>query len=363
MKKIEKAKQRLNEFKNKDLDVLNPKIKQHLEQSINEILIELDEVEKINEVKSEIQKQIINPISKIIKQNKLLQWLSLFLGLTSASLAVFSVYNTHYQQPKILNEINQNTIKEIKNLKNDYTKDIFQAQNGKYGIRRNGEIIVQPEYETIIHYKPNDCYIIQKQGLYGILSKSGNHIIAPNYLEVSFFYTNTIKIKNKFGLVALFSNEGHELIPFKYQDLRGLHSRYLFYKLKDKWGILDKQNFQEIQSPVFDDVIKLGSDAQNYLVIQNGKVSIYKYPNTIIKETEYTGYAGLVSYVKDRENKMVRVISLQSNSQQGLIDINGNNLIPPKYDRIIQIENNNFILVSNNREIKYTLEIPATNNK
>lgn len=257
----------------------------------------------------------------------------------------------------------------------------------KYGvINRNGEIILEPEYDKIeipnsdkdvfITYKNEDIEVLNKNSeklfnnlevfaieatvdynedeieldttrlkykennKYGLIDFEGNKTTEPLYDEIislpGKYGEYRVKNDNKYGVI---SNKGVELVDIKYDFISGdgysnngdyKNGGYIVGKNSDNgtlYGYIDK-NEKEILKMEYENVYRVLDmpTEETYLVVtQNGRSSIYKDKKI---KTDYLYRE--VSYLEDSNMFIVK-----KNKSYGLLNSNLDVVIDTKYDELI----------------------------
>lgn len=360
MVEIDEAKSKLKAFRNADLNVLNPEMQKTITEFIDSTISDLDEIDKINHVKTEIQSQIIKPISEIIVQNKRLQIFSILLSISSVALACFTIWNTHYKQPEIIKEASNEAYEKIKALSIKPIKHELFKSNGKIGLKgTDNKIIIEAKYDDIEFIRVDQYqnhYKVRKDNLFGIINSNGKEILEPIYLNCSRFSNKQYKAKNKYGFVAIFDFEGQKVIPFKFKDIVGHHEKYVFCKVEDKWGVLDKSNLQMMVEPRFDEVLHNSSSWKVYFGVENELLKVYKFPNELVSKESYSKYIYSAMPLLTSKGERKYVFGVSKGKYQGLIDEDGNVLVDVKYDEVKYLEENKYLLNRGGVKTEFSIE-------
>ena|GEM_PF-109247 len=128
-----------------------------------------------------------------------------------------------------------------------YKYDEYKAaksfyKNGKFGISRANEIIVEPIYDYAYDFE-NNYIIAGYKGKEELLDINGKQIISPRYDEIAEILPlygrggllgTFFKVMNN-GKIGLVNDRGEEIIPTKYDDIRS-YDGYFSLKLNNKYG-------------------------------------------------------------------------------------------------------------------------------
>lgn len=207
-------------------------------------------------------------------------------------------------------------------------KFLIVKNNGKYGIiNKEGKIICPPEYEAV---EGINRYVagIKKKGLWGWVSlETGEILVQPKYLDIWHCYqwSKVVYIENEEGKNGLSLNTGKVLVaPSQDQSNRILElsgKRYITFQEGQKFGLLDSNGTQVI-APHYDALLKVkGSELLQYRIGE--KVGLMKISGKRLTEPIYTK-------MRDAINGRILV----ENQKKGVIDLEGNVILPVKYDDI-----------------------------
>ena len=128
-----------------------------------------------------------------------------------------------------------------------YKYDEYKAvkpfyKNGKFGISRANETIVEPIYDYVYNFE-NNYFIAGYKGKEELLNIDGKQIISPRYDKIAdilplygrggllgiFF-----KVMNN-GKIGLVNDRGEEIIPTKYDDIES-YNGFFSLRLNNKYG-------------------------------------------------------------------------------------------------------------------------------
>lgn len=129
------------------------------------------------------------------------------------------------------------------------SQKLLCKQNNKWGVmNKNGEVILNPIYDTIVYPIMNSFdfnkYIVKQDGLFGIIEDSGELIAKPQYNKISNWIedgpSGHYVVKNsKFGLI---SKEGLQILPLIYENIYYISDSIIIAELNQKIGIIDIGN-------------------------------------------------------------------------------------------------------------------------
>lgn len=168
----------------------------------------------------------------------------------------------------------------------------------------------------------------------GLLDKNGKEVTEIKYDRVSYFNEGLSKVSLN-GKSGFINNKGHEVIPLKYENsefdmsiVTGSNTDFFSeglakVKLNGKWGFIDKSGVAVI--PIIYDKIEAFRDGLSR-VTKDGKKGYINKAGLIIIPFDKYDHIGQFSFEGITEVKI--------NNKYGLIDKNGKELTPIKYDWI-----------------------------
>jgi hypothetical protein len=361
MKETQKIKEKLNAIKEKEsFDILNSELKSELKESINTILKDIDDIERLDSVKNEISTKVIKPVAKLIQQKNRLQLFASISSIASLLLALFTLWNTHFNQSRIIKEASREAFEHISPRVKPASLNIFQDKTKKYGLMDNSNtVVLQPEYENINQltntgygtlykaFKNNRCYLIN------IL---GEMVETQEFTNIEFFNQNQLKATNKYGFKSIINFKGEILVPFRFKELIGIEKDYIFYldKNKSKWGVYNSQSNEIISPPIFKKVILTSGGLKTFLAIKESLIEVYEYPCRYIGTTIYTRRHKDNGFyiIPDSKGNQVKIIALENDEISGLIDQFGSDLIEPKFKIIEWAGENKFRIGNKTSDLK-----------
>lgn len=226
------------------------------------------------------------------------------------------------------------------------SKDIYIicAENGKYGLIKNKQKVIQNEYQSIDYSKSNNTFIVLKGKRYGVISIDGKEIIPTEYKEINiagdYIYANNgenTEIFNTNGQKADI-NENVEIINIQnteykiHVEANDENTVYSIYKNNQK---LNKKDYSYIEY-LYND----------YFIVsdENGKLGIIDNNDSVKVKIKYD------SIQRIENTKLTQVID----SDENITEIYSENM-----DKICELKNANiinrkeYIKIYNDEEIKY----------
>lgn len=201
-------------------------------------------------------------------------------------------------------EVKYNELYRISNI-NSIDIYIIYAENGKYGMAKNGENIIENNYQSIIYNESNNTLTVLKGKKNGVLSMNGDEIVPFEYKQID--------ITGKY----IYATDAEENV--KIFEIDGKES-----EIDANIAIIDVEN----------------TDYQIQMKTEDGKTNynIYKNNRQITKE-EYI----YIEYLRDDY-----FIACNENGKLGVIDSNERIKIEFNYNSIHEIEGVQMIEAFNN---------------
>ena len=201
-------------------------------------------------------------------------------------------------------EVKYNELYRITNID---SKDVYiiYAENGKYGMAKNGENIIENNYQSIIYNESNN--------------------------------TLTVLKGKKNGVISL---EGEEIVPFEYKQI-DITGKYIYATDADENIKIFETNGKESEIDNNTAIIEVeNTEYQIQIKTQDGKTNynIYKANRQITKE-EYI----YIEYLRDDY-----FIACNENGKLGVIDSNERIKIEFDYNSIHEIEGTQMVQAFNN---------------
>ena len=231
-------------------------------------------------------------------------------------------------------DVANSNVKTIKTLSNGYVVIQKEDPSPIYQycavINKNNNIILPYKYHRIEELE-NGMYLIGNGGNYGLLDQEFKEIIAPKYTNIRLIQDMLIASNNStfygseanFGLIDL---KGNIVLPFEYSSIEFASSGLVWIHKDQKIGLAT-------------------TDGKILLTPQYGKVE--KFISGFAKVNN--GY--WFEYDEDNDSPVVHTITEYHEGEWGLINSEGILILPPIYDSIRVLEDNQ-IVVSRQIDIK-----------
>lgn len=204
-----------------------------------------------------------------------------------------------------------------------------------YGvINCDGEIIIPFEYSRIIYSNSKRCFVVEKNGLFGIASLNGKLItdLIYEYVGSGDWKAFVVKKQNSYGAI---NSDGKIVIPFEYDEIKNLGERcfecsnkneQIRLKVRDKGGVKIISIFQSEGFSIIEKTSKL------FIVKSNdGRFGLVNKKEELLTDVDFEDAKIIQS--KGGVNTC-RVIAAKKNGFWGLFNLYGKNIAPHIYDTI-----------------------------
>jgi WG containing repeat len=198
-----------------------------------------------------------------------------------------------------------------------------------FGIMRlNGQMILQPVYQDIRHYK-NDLFEVKIGGSWGIVDANGQVLVTPLYPHLAFteqpdLYLVEELVHTEYGILEQYSlirQDGRVLLNPLFSSVDQIENRYFRVKsLQDQAAL---GIFHPEKGWIYDTLYSISSEEGRYLVLDNLKTEqsglidcqtmqpilpfIYQSLNRFVSDvsdaTVLTGVRGDTFYIAEKDNK------------------------------------------------------------
>lgn len=295
-----------------------------------------------------------------------------------------------------------NEILRVTERQEDENTYLICAKNGQYGINKNGETIIENEYQSIQYDSTNQVFIIEKSKKYGIANLEGKLIVPVQYNQIDitgiYFYAqneqgttvynnngtqanidanvailNTsnekykIRINNQEGTkYGVINKEGKQLIKEDYNYIEYLYDNYFIASDENrKLGILDDKGTIKVEMN-HDSLQKIqDTDLIQAMIAQNSVTQIYSTKMEKICEMENATIEVKEQYIKvyneaeikyfSKEGKELRntevyatnkLFVAEKDGKYGFIDKDGKTVVDYKYDRAYEFNEYGFATIN-----------------
>lgn len=300
----------------------------------------------------------------------------------------------NYKGRQILDTIYTN-IKRITELKDDNLIYLITYNNGKAGVLKNGQTLIENEYENIEFDSVNNIFVLQKNAKQGVYDLEGNMILPIQYENITFAgkylnankdgkllvfdvtgtlqnedsyksldtvadgkYSITINRSNQYGVID--SNKTN-ILENKYSYIEYTFDNYFIVSLEGKSGVLDANNniiipvekdiIQNIRGTNMIQVIDSATNTSEFYNKKMEKVATQNDARIYIKDNyievasanniEYFDFDGN----KQEANKIFngnKIFAKQQDGKWGYVDKDGNTVVEFKYEMATNINEYGF---------------------
>ncbi|MCB6062518.1 WG repeat-containing protein [Flavobacterium psychrophilum] len=253
---------------------------------------------------------------------------------------------------------------------------LLSKKSNKYGVlNKKYSTIIPFEYDAIISlFKTKDSLmIVAKDNKYFTINKH-NKIISKTYDYMFGPYQDNLFMVRLNGKYTFIDSKGKEFKNWYEKELF-FEGNYCVVSINNKFGIIDKKE-NLIIPIIYEDIKKEVLD--NQIIVKNGKFGIVNLQNQIIIPFEYDdiNFSNIEgSFLKEyrvtindkigiinKENKFIvnpiydKIYQLnegfrkaQKGNYLGLLDKNGNEVIPFEYNGLYKFENKERLKVSKDK--------------
>lgn len=300
----------------------------------------------------------------------------------------------NYKGRQILDTMYTN-IKRITELKDDNLIYLITYNNGKAGVLKNGQTLIENEYENIEFDSVNNIFVLQKNAKQGVYDLEGNMILPIQYENITFAgkylnankdgkllvfdvtgtlqnedsyksldtvadgkYSITINRSNQYGVID--SNKTN-ILENKYSYIEYTFDNYFIVSLEGKSGVLDANNniiipvekdiIQNIRGTNMIQVIDSATNTSEFYNKKMEKVATQNDARIYIKDNyievasanniEYFDFDGN----KQDANKIFngnKIFAKQQDGKWGYVDKDGNTVVEFKYEMATNINEYGF---------------------
>ena len=276
---------------------------------------------------------------------------------------------------------------------------IICAENGKYGLLKNGKQVITNEYQSLVYNESNNTITALKGRKYGIISIDGKTIIPFEYKQIDisgeYIYATTtddntkvynsngqetdiqeniaiinventdykiyINTQNDKTTYSIYKNE-EELTKNKYTYITYLFDNYFIACNEEgKLGVIDSSDKIKIEF-IYNSIQQIENTNMIQAVNNNTKnTEIYSKEMKKICELENAKVENNIEYLKiynDNEVKYIskeekevtnkevfknnKIFAKQQGNKWGFVDANGNKIVDYDYDKVTEVNKYGF---------------------
>ena len=107
-------------------------------------------------------------------------------------------------------------------------------------INRNGDMMVQPIYDSVSYYFFAGFWYVEKDGLHGCVDADGHETIKPQYEDMDCFYEDLCAVMSggKFGFI---DRTGNMVVKPQFDHIQEFREGLAPVEINGKWGYIDKK--------------------------------------------------------------------------------------------------------------------------
>ncbi|MCA5005080.1 WG repeat-containing protein [Sphingobacterium bovistauri] len=228
----------------------------------------------------------------------------------------------------------------------------YEDETGTYFGMRDGEdnIITQPIYSGMMHFKGDVCIVTNEEGKYGAIDYNGKEILPLkfDYLDHEPINNQYIFSENEnFGLMK----DGKIIIPAQYQLVSFISNGYAIFTENYKNGIIDENN--KVIVPAKYNSIQENSSTLFVNMDDKGIYSLHR----ISDGKELASKYDLISLSQDSD-----LVLVQKNNKYGYVNKDGKIVIPIQY-AYATVFTAGLAVVSNSEDFSEVFYIDTTGKK
>ena len=265
-----------------------------------------------------------------------------------------------------------------------YNDGIIGSLNGKFGILKDGKVLIPFEYENIadqnkshirkikstdgskefsLNIHQNNFFLITKNQKIGLLNSKGQFVLNPEYDKIQYDNLRHIYHLTKDKLSGIYFEGSKKILNCEYQSVYTDGATFITIQKDKKYGIIDYQVNTII--PIEFDEIRIKGWNDFFSVKKDGKYGYYSKKGEVIIPIRYDNLDGfyeskLNHLLKATIGDSVGVINLKNEvvvpikfkfaysiedfiqvelkGKRGLYSITGKEILKPEYDRIYRSE-------------------------
>ena len=221
-----------------------------------------------------------------------------------------------------------------------------RSEAGRYGlVSYTGRQLLETKYDTVSALQEGKIYTYGREGRYGIVSWDGRILqdLNNNFQELHGMSDAFlgVKINDKYGFV---DEWGRLRIANRYDSITHFTNNMAAVKMLGRWGYIDKSEHLVVQ-PRFDRAYSFRGEVA--IVRKKGKYGMVNTEGRTVVPTVYHRIEGTAG-----NRYLIHLDDPQRGALTGLVSDQGQPLIHPKYESVVDL-NNGYVIVG--RKGKYGL--------
>ncbi len=193
-----------------------------------------------------------------------------------------------------------------------------------YILNRKGKVINESNYEELLSVDRNACFIIKKNGVYGLINAYGETKLPLKYEELVFtegYYS--FKLKGKYGLI---SKNGKVELEAKYEKpIVYLPDGFSRIRLNSRTGLVNS-HFKEVVPCKYDNIVDFDVKKGLFKVNLGSHYGLIDAKGNIIWKMQYGASMNKIA--------SSNLVVVYKNQMYGIIDMEEKVILPFEYDEI-----------------------------
>ena len=223
----------------------------------------------------------------------------------------------------------------------DMSSYLVVMNNGKKGLYKNDEKIIEQNYQNIVYAENSDIFIVQRNSKYGIFSTSGKEILFVKYTGYS-LAGDYISVENEDGSKELYDVNGNKISNLSYTNIQsaGETGCYIAIDENGYYSIIGNGD------TISNNYTYISYAFDNYFIFKNenseyGLLNIY---NGVVIEPEYTIMLVIDGKKAIEAEKSDETVDIYSENIEKVISLN---------NAIIENIDENYARIYNETEMEY----------
>lgn len=219
---------------------------------------------------------------------------------------------------------------------------VKRVDGTKWGyINKYGKFVIKPMFDQALDFQKNGLAVVEKDSLFGLINESENYVVLPQYNYINDFSEGRAAVLEDNGY-SVINEQGKKLTSKHYQFIGQYQDHRALYSIYDGdqnlYGYLDLDGNEVIPanyksaSDFLDEQATVQLNEQTSAVINPSGEVLQTYPYSTVNNLG----AGLFSFKKTADYS----------ARVGLMDVKGNEIIPPRYTWIQPFEDNRAVVTT-----------------
>jgi hypothetical protein len=203
---------------------------------------------------------------------------------------------------------------------------VVLGNNQKFGmVNSDGDTIAPFKYTHISAVPGSAHYMAYSNGKEGLLDSTGRECVPPVYDNLKFYDDDFIAVK-KDGLYGFMDGNYQLTVAYQYEKVKDANKGFVVIRKDGYYGVVDRKG-KEVIPPILDNEIDMERLMQSGIqaVLSQSLHGVIDSSMKFIAKPIYQEYVRILA-----DNKML----VRSNGLYGILDREGNEIIPCKYQGI-----------------------------